>query len=153
MAQIEALQVAVSGLETTAAALADAHGVPTETTGLMDQFLKGYTMRSQVDVHQRTLATAPVEAGAAAGATPGANAEVDLFGFDELGPETPATPAHPDPLLASEVALGGEESPLATKPSDATLVAPAAAGAMEVELWGDDEVVKPVAAPEVQRSA
>jgi hypothetical protein len=150
MAQIEALQVAVSGLETTAAALADAHGVPTETTGLMDQFLKGYTMRSQVDVHQRTLATAPVEAGAAAGATPGANAEVDLFGFDELGP---ATPAHPDPLPASEVDLWGEESPLATKPSDATPVAPAAAGAMEVELWGDDEVVKPAAPPEVQRSA
>jgi hypothetical protein len=155
MAQIEALQVAVSGLETTAAALADAHGVPTETTGLMDQFLKGYTMRSQVDVHQRTLATAPAEAGAATGATPGANAEVDLFGFDDLGPETPITPAHPAPQTASDVDLRGEgESPLATQPSGATPLAPAAAGAMEVELWGDDEVVKPTpaAAPEVHRS-
>ena len=169
--QLEALRTAVGELQTTATATADAAGVSTDTTGLLDQFLKGYTMQSQVDVHQRALGLAPALAAVAVGAgavtsgtdaTSGAAAsgEIDLFGFDDLGPapDAPATAAAA-PVAAGDIDLWGDdpvvgESAVAAAGGvTAPGVAASAAPAMDVELWGDDEVVTPAPAADPQRSA
>ena len=103
--QIEALQGAVGQLQTSAAATADAEGVHIETAGMTDQFLTGYTMRSQVDVHQRALAAQSVVGTGATPAAP-AGADVELFGFENLPPEAaPLVAASP----AGDVDLWGDE--------------------------------------------
>ena len=175
VAQIEALHAAVLTLQTTAATTADEAGVASDTTGLLDQFLKGYTMQSQVDVHNRSLGTGAAvlgtaaatvasagaasgaTAGGASGASDGASGAVDLFGFDDLPPAgsagagsvTAATPV-------GEIDLWGDDPlPVETAPVPSSAPAPrdakpateaTAAAAMDVELWGDDPVAEQVPA-------
>lgn len=175
VAQIEALHAAVLTLQTTAATTADEAGVSSDTTGLLDQFLKGYTMQSQVDVHNRSLGTGAAVLGAAAatvatagaaigaaaggtsGASDGASGDVDLFGFDDLPPTASAgagSVAAATPV--GEIDLWGDDPlPVETAPVPSSEPAPrdakpaavaTAAAAMDVELWGDDPVVESVPA-------
>ncbi|MCS6243052.1 MAG: hypothetical protein H2172_04225 [Opitutus sp.] len=176
--QIEALHARVVALQTRAATTADAEGVTTDTTGLMDRFLKGYTMQSQVDVHNRALGTGAavlgaaaatvatagaasgVAAGGASGAIDGASGDVDLFGFDDLPPVAGSAGAGPVAAATTvgEIDLWGDDPvPLETAPVPTSVPTPGnakpaavatAAAAMDVELWGDDPVVESVPAAE-----
>ena len=152
--QIEALHARVHALQTTAAASADAEGVTTDTTGLMDQFLKGYTMQSQLDVHQRALSGAPATGTAAANvagaAAPAAETgEIDLFGFDDLVPAAATGPAIASDATTAgaggDVDLWGDDPLPAANVASAEPTPPAAAAAMDVDLWGDDPVPEPAA--------
>ena len=172
VAQIEALHAAVLTLQTTAASTADEAGVSSDTAGLLDQFLKGYTMQSQVDVHNRALGTGVAvlstaaaivaTASGAAGAGAGGRGEADLFGFDDLGPAPGASSAGAGPVAAAkpadEVDLWGDDpvvvatAPVPTSTPALGAATPAAsataAAGMDVELWGDDPVVQSVPAAE-----
>ena len=176
VAQIEALHAAVLTLQTSAATTADEAGVSSDTTGLLDQFLKGYTMQSQVDVHNRALglgtaalggaaatvagAASGVAAGGTSGAGDGASGEIDLFGFDDLPPSAGSAGTGPDAAStpAGEINLWGDDPvTLETAPVASSAPAPrdakpatvaTAAAVMDVELWGDDPVVESVPAAE-----
>ena len=154
--QIEALHAAMVDLQTTAATTADSEGVSKETTGLLDQFLKGYTMQSQVEVHQHALGPGAaalnprVADGTAASAGGAASGDIDLFGFHDLPAVTVAT-AVPEATAAGDVDFWGDD-PVVTEstagaescPSPASRsLAAAEATNMDVELWGDDPVSEP----------
>jgi hypothetical protein len=162
VAQIEALHAAVLTLQTTAATTADEAGVSNDMPGLLDQFLKGYTMQSQVDVHNRALVLGAAVLGAAAapvatasnagGAGGGASGDVDLFGFDDLPAAAGSAGAAPVAAAAAtpvgEIDLWGDDpAPVPSSAPAPTAVATAAAS-MDVELWGDDPVVESAPAAE-----
>ena len=159
VAQIEALHAAVLTLQTSAAATADEAGVSNDMPGLLDQFLKGYTMQSQVDVHKRSVGTGPVVLCAAAapmttasdatGARGVASGDVDLFGFDDLPATASNVPAIPVAAAtpAGEIDLWGDDpAPVETTPVPCSAPAPTAvataATSIDVELWGDEPVVE-----------
>ena len=103
---LTALQTAITELSDAAQVAANLAGVRVETKGLTDHHLGRYTMRSEVDIHQKAVSGKPSAPGPVE--TPGTHGEVELFGDPPsvaASPPKPPTSATPLPAAADNVDL------------------------------------------------
>jgi len=141
------LQAAITELSDTAQFATEIAGVKVDTTGLTDQHIGNYTMRSEVDIHHRAMTGRSVPASGSNG--PSDQDEVEMFGPTGARPKPASLPAAGTANTA-EVDLW-EDIPAPTGRS--APAAPSSNGTSStsevgnVDLWDDGSASPPSQSP------